>query len=421
MFVIKYKFIILNRIKGYSMAMTLVSLAILSSLLLMLYSLSVYYLNSSKLEIMRTQAYSLAEGGIDKALHELSYDPSYSGETNLTITGNVGVADITVTSVDSSTRIITSQSYIPNKTNTQFARKFRVVANRDPSVSGNAFTFAIQAGEGGFWSAIGKNPHINGSIYSNQNVEILGPGSAVDGNVDAVGTVKVPKKSVAGSITQGVSVAPMPTVDFEYWKEQAQNIGTTHDGDYSIAGNGDYYFGGAGNISIITGRLLISGNANIYLKGPVWIKGTNGSSIEISSNPKIYISADLEGNKTIILCDGKITFSGNARIESQKADTWLLLISTYPGSLDVNNTSIAIDANVHLEDTILYGYNSAINFGTNSSGVFAGAFVAQKILIYSNLSLSYQTGLGSISLEQAQAPEGGGFTVSNSSFAELKP
>ncbi|KKP88530.1 MAG: hypothetical protein UR93_C0012G0008 [Berkelbacteria bacterium GW2011_GWA2_35_9] len=409
-----------NQRSGFSLVLTIIAVSTLSTLLLSLFSLNRFFLNNASRGLMRVQALALAEGGIDKALHELSYNSTYSGEDNLMITGSPGVADITVQTPDSATRIITSTAYIPAKLNPKIKRKLRVTAVADPNATGNAFTFAVQAGEGGFYGIEKKNPTIHGSIYSNENVEILGPGSVVDGNIDAVGTINV-RGIVGGIKTEGVTLAPMPTVDIDYWKQQAQDTGETYIGDYIISGSGNFYLGGEGNVSVIDGRLLVVGNANIYLKGPVWIKGTGGSSIEISSNPHFYISADLEGNKTIILNDGKVAISGNATVESQKPDAWVLLISTYPGSLNLDTSGILINANVHLEDTILYGYNSAVEFAQNSSGVFAGAFVAQKIIIKSNLNLTYQSGLGSISFEKAVAPDGGGFTVVKSSFAELQP
>lgn len=407
--------------KGFSLVLIMIVLATISSLLIGLYSLNRFFIASGSRGIMRMQALALAEGGIDKALHDLSYNSNYTGETNLSIQGSPGVADISVQTPDSATRIITSQSYLPSKLDPKVTRKLKVTAVGDPTVSGNAFTFAIQAGEGGFYGANKKNPHIVGSIYSNENVEILGPGSVVDGNVDAVGTVNV-RGSVGGTISEGVSVAPLPTVDLDYWRQEAQAHGTTHSGDYVISQNGgNYYLGGDGNISVITGRLQIVANANVYFKGPVWIKGLGGNSIEISSNPRLYLSAEIAGDKSIILADQRIVISGNASFESQKPDAWMLILTDYPGSLTPATSSFIINANVHLEDAILYAYNGAINFGVNSSGVFAGAFAAQKILINSNLSLSYQTGLGSISFEQAEAPEGGGYTLQKGSFAELIP
>ena len=407
--------------RGFSLVLTVFVLATISTLLISLYSLNRFFINSSSRGMMRAQALALAEGGIDKALHDLSYNSNYSGETNLSIQGNPGVVDITVQTSNNATRTVISQSYIPSKSNLKVTRKLRVTAVADPTINGNAFTFAIQAGPGGFYSTQKRNPSIHGSIYSNENVEILGPGSVVDGNIDAVGTVNV-RGSVGGTITQGAQAAPLPTVDLDYWRQEAQNQGTTHTGDYVISKNGgNYNLGGDGNISVITGRLQIVANANVYFKGPVWIQGTGGNSIEISANPRLYISSELEGNKTILLADQRIVISGNATLSSQKPDAWILILTDYPGSLTPATSSFIINANVTLEDAILYAYNGAIEFGTNSSGVFAGAFVAQKILIDSNLSLSYQTGLGNVSFEQAQAPEGGGFTIQKGSFAELNP
>lgn len=407
--------------RGFSLVLALIVLAVVSSLLLSLYSLNRFFLNSGSHGIMRAQALALAEGGIDKALHELSYNPNYSGENDFTITPTPGIGVIEVQMPDSATRTITSTAYIPDKLNPKVKRKIRLTAVADPSGSGNAFTFAVQAGEGGFYGATKKNPTIHGSIYSNENVEILGPGSVVDGNIDSVGIVNI-RGSVGGTITQGVNPAPLPSVDLDYWRQEAQNHGTTHTGDYVINQNGgNYYLGGDDNISIITGRLQIVANANVYFEGPVWIQGTGGNSLEISANPRLYISSELSGNKTILLADQRIVISGNATLQSQKPDAWILILTAYPGSLEPQTSSFIINANVTLEDAILYAYNGAIEFGSSSSGVFAGAFVAQKILIQSNLSLSYQTGLGSISFEQAQTPEGGGFTIQKGSFAELIP
>ncbi len=103
--------------RGFSLVFVLIVIALLGGLLAALFSLSAAFTESGERLIKQTQALALAEGGAQKAIHELSYNASYTGETNFSLSPLPGVADITVTAPTPETRLITSQSFYPSKAN----------------------------------------------------------------------------------------------------------------------------------------------------------------------------------------------------------------------------------------------------------------------------------------------------------------
>lgn len=404
--------------RGFSLVFVLIVIALLGGLLAALFSLTASFVESGERLLKQTQALALAEAGAQKAIHELSYNTNYTGETDFSLSSTPGVVDITVTAPTSETRLITSQSFYPSKANPKYSRKVQLQAQGNPEVAGDVFSFAIQSGNGGFYSPENRNPNIRGSIYSNENVELLGTGSKVSGDVSAVGTVTI-NGHVGGTVTEGVESKSLPQVDFDYWKNEASK-GITHEGDLAVTSNTTLTLGGAGNISIINGRLQITSSPKIYLAGPVWVKGTGGNSLEISGNPSFIISSSLPTNKTILLADQRIVISGNASVSTDKPDAWLLFTSTHPGTLEPSTPAIEINANVHFKNTIVYAYNGQLWFKPNTSGVFGGSFVAPKLLIDSNLKLEWQSGLATISFNDGEGPQGGGFSFISGTYSELK-
>ena len=377
---------------------------------------SIAFKNAGRL-VAITQAKELARGGIDRAAHKLSYDLNYTGETDVSISPVAGSIDISVTAPDQTTRQITVQSYVPNKQNPQITYKANASAATEEGAQGSVFSYALQVGQGGFYA--NQNPHINGSIYSNENISILGSGSSVSGNASAVGTVNI--AGSVGSVNQGVTPAPLTEIDFTSWENEASAHGAAHNGDYAVASNSPITLGGDGNISVITGRLLISANPVITVAGPIWVQGIGGSSIEISGNPKFVIPENYGGSTTAIIANQRITISGNAEFKTDKLGAWLLLATKYPGTISPNTPAINIAANVKFYAASLYSSNGKLTFQNNTSGVKAVAFEAQRIQIDRNLTIDYDQGLAAINFEKPNAPSGGGFVITPGTYSEFIP
>ncbi|NCO44040.1 hypothetical protein GW889_00740 [Candidatus Berkelbacteria bacterium] len=403
--------------KGFTVVFAVIVIASLAVLVLGLYSLnSTMYGNTGRL-VALSQARSLAQGGIDRAVHALSYDQSYTGESDLALPPVDGVLDIVVSAPDATTRIITATAYIPNKVLPLITYTTSAQGVASLGSQGNVFSFALQVGQGGFYAS--NNVHINGNIYSNADIAIEGSGSSVSGDASAVGEVEI--NGHVGTMHEGVPVVPMTQVDFSAWHNEAQAHGTTHVGDLAISSNSPLTLGGDGNISVITGRLLISSSPQITLAGPVWIKGIGGSSLEISGNAKFTIPSSFAQSTTAIIADQKITISGNAQFSTDKMGAYMMIVSDYPGTLTPDTPAIDIAANAKFDAATLFAPNGKLTFTSATSGVSAIAFEAQKIHIDSNLTLNYQQGLASLSFKQPNTPSGGGFTITPGSYSVPTP
>lgn len=401
------------RHSGFTIIFTVIVIASLGALVLGLYSLnSVMYGNTGRL-VALSQARILAQGGVDKAVHALSYDQSYVGQSDIVLPPLDGVLDIVVSAPDSTHRLITATAYIPNKTLPLITYTTSAQGVASLGSQGNVFSFALQVGQGGFYAS--KNVHIDGNIYSNENIDIDGSGSSVSGDASAVGEVDI--EGHVGTTHEGVPMVPMTQVDFSAWRADAQSHGTTHTGDLAVSSNSPLILGGDGHISVITGRLLVSASPQITLAGPVWVKGTGGSSIEISGNAKFTIPATFTSSTTAIIADQKITLSGNAQFSTDKVGAYMMIASDYPGTLTPDTPAIDIASNAKFDAATLFAPNGKLTFTSTTSGVSAVAFEAQKIQIDSNLTLIYKQGLASLSFKQPNTPSGGGFTITPGSYS----
>ncbi len=358
------------------------------------------------------QAEALADAGLEHGLTQLRGNASYSGET---LSLGVGTVTVTITA-DGLDRIVTAQADVGGTLVGPVRRVRRLVAQGDPAAAGAAFSYAIQTGEGGFATGSHKNPMIDGNIVSNGNVEILGSGARVTGNVTAAGTV-TNNGTVDGTITQRAPAQPLPDIDIGAWQALAE-AGATHTGDYAIADNGVRTLGAPDSIGVITGRLLISGNATINLVGPLWIKGAGGTSMEISSNPRFILDDDV--TQAVIINDGRLLFSGNARFETDDDDSDLLVYTSAPGSVDPSYEAVSVNANTRFLNAALYAANGQIAVGPSASGLSITSFTAQRLFVDSNARIEYSEGLIDARFSPA-GPSGGNFVVTPGSYQSLNP
>jgi hypothetical protein len=128
------------------------------------------------------QALQIAEAGIDKAIYQLNQNGSYTGETNTALPG--GQLTITVSSIDASTKRITSTGYVPTSANPIATRVVKASTNIGNTTI--AFRFGVQIGDGGV--SMNNGSQVNGSIYSNGSVSgsgtITGDATAALGVAD---------------------------------------------------------------------------------------------------------------------------------------------------------------------------------------------------------------------------------------------
>ncbi len=153
---------------GYILILGIVVMAILITMSGALWGYTALQIKGSSQAISKTQAWHIAEAGIDKALSELNTGSSFSGESDVAL--NEGTYTTTITSIDSNNKQIISTGYIPNSTNP--IAEVTVKVNVSIDLSAVAFNFGVQIGEGGLTMA--NNSTITGNLYSNGNVSGTG-------------------------------------------------------------------------------------------------------------------------------------------------------------------------------------------------------------------------------------------------------
>jgi len=157
---------------------------------------------SERQTIAGAQALQLAEAGIDKAAYHLNQDSSYTGESN-TALGN-GTFTVSVSTINSSTKRITSTGYIPNSANPQTVKTVKTTMSISNSVI--AFNYGVQSGTGGFvmsgGATLNGNVYSNGSIVATSGVRITGSATAANPpgvSADQANAAPVPINSCTSS------------------------------------------------------------------------------------------------------------------------------------------------------------------------------------------------------------------------------
>jgi len=124
---------------------------------------------------LKTISQNIAEAGIQKAIWCLNqtegsncggtYGSNYAGENDLSF--NDGILDISITTIDGTTKSIESSAYYPDKITTvgKSIIKSKAIISSDKA----SFSYGLQVGQGGI--KMDNNVRINGSVYSHGNIE----------------------------------------------------------------------------------------------------------------------------------------------------------------------------------------------------------------------------------------------------------
>lgn len=120
-------------------------------------------------------ALQIAQAGIDKAIWCLNqgsgtncggtFGGNFIGET--AVAAPPGEFTTSITSIDSSTKEITSTGYIPNSDDPAFSKTIRARATIDTDQVN--FSFGMQVGDGG--ATMENTSRVNGSVYSNGSID----------------------------------------------------------------------------------------------------------------------------------------------------------------------------------------------------------------------------------------------------------
>lgn len=125
------------------------------------------FARSERHTIASEQALALAEAGIDEAAYQLNQGSSYAGESNTSL--GSGTYTVSVTSIDGSTKRVTSTGYVPNASSPVATRTVKATLSINANIV--AFRYGVQAGDGGF--SLSGGATINGNVYSNGNINAV--------------------------------------------------------------------------------------------------------------------------------------------------------------------------------------------------------------------------------------------------------
>src|SRR3990172_3812252 len=108
---------LLVKVRGQILIIAIIFLAVVLILSATLFAKVGNFLQFGSISIAREQATALAEAGVDRAVWRLNKTAgAYTGETN-TALGTQGMFTVTIQTVSSNLKKITSTGYYPNATN----------------------------------------------------------------------------------------------------------------------------------------------------------------------------------------------------------------------------------------------------------------------------------------------------------------
>lgn len=362
--------------RGQILVITVIFLAVILILSTSLFTRVTAFLKFGSNSIMREQAINLAEAAIDKTVWQLNQTGgTYTGEAD-TAVGTTGTFTVTVTDKSPGIKTITATGFVPNSA----APKEKQVIKVDTSISGEtiSFRYAIQVGTGGLTMA--NSSQVNGTVYSNANV--TGSGSAtIAGDAYAVGTISSPRPIITGTKHPSSPPSVMPTVDYQYWKDQAaavpDNITTcsptcTISSDTSI---GPHKY---------IGNLNISNNAHVTIDGPIWVTG----DVNITQGgTQVILNPSFGSEGTVFIADGKIEIEQGGSFIPTNADPkgYILVVTT-------STSSEAIEIANSAASAIFYALDGGAQL---SQSAHVSALVAKSLSMQNTASLDYDQGLAS--------------------------
>ena len=343
----------------------------------------------SRRSVLSTQAFEMAEAGVEYYRWHLSHAPAdfkdgtngsgpyvrnFYDKNNILI----GTYTLTITPASGGGSVIIKS--VGTSAVDPLAK--RIIVSKLSTGTGVTFHYGVQSGVGGF--IMGNNSTVNGNVFSNGNIT-GGNGSSITGNANAVGTVT---NVSAGTVQTGVTAQALPITDDEIsgWKADAAT--TTFVGNKTLSGTNN----SLGPIKI-QGNLILNGNASLTVTGTVWVTGT----ITLGNNASINLSSSYGGSGGILMADGAISFGNDVNLGgSGTTGSYLMIIS-------LSNSSSAINlGNGNASTVMLYAPNGTINVGNNAS---LRALAANTINLGNNVDLNYVSGI--IDTTFSSGPSGG--------------
>jgi len=330
--------------------------------------------------VRSSQAYYIAEAGIEDALLRLKQNYQMAPLSYNLNVGN-GSIDVDIPSIVGGSRTVTSQGNISNR-----IRKIQIVYSIDTEEI--SFQYGAQVGDGGL--VMDNDSKVYGNVFSNGNIScsntslitdtviVAGLGNTISGAIIGgdlyVNTCN--NSTISGdlyalvdnscSYSSFISQAPpdlipLPISDAKIteWKQEAEAGGII--GDYNLAGSSSDSLGPVK----INGDLTLENNSELTITGTIWVTG----NVNVKNDVIVHLSFDYGTLSGIFISDGIITLENDSRSSgSGQPGSYLLYISTSlanPAILTkndikadiiyTNNGWIAIENDVDVREVIGYG------------------------------------------------------------------
>jgi len=363
------------------------------------------FIRFSGQKTLEQQALSLADAGVEYAIFKLNENAGnwYGSGSEISV-GNTGTFFVTVTDDSPTTKLIQSTSYVPNSTNVRKKAAIKV-----QMVIGNqtiAFNFATQTGEGGV--EMNQSSTINGNIYSNGSITAgNGNQQTIDGEAYAVGTIDSPPIDVtSGIIEENQPPEPLPTVDYQFWRDEATAGGTIDcaitpsdcdiDGIVTSIGPKKYI-----------GNLTISNQSVVTIEGPIYVE--SGNLTVRNGGTEVNLSESFGSSGTVIITDGIVTVEqgGAFNPNSASPEGYILVVttSTAEPAMSISNQGA---------NAVFYALDGAAEL-TQSAQV--NSLVAKKLTMRNSATLTYASGLASAKFSSGP---GGSWVVKRGSYQYTK-
>lgn len=248
----------------------------------------------------RTQAFYLAEAGVDEALVALNNNFSYtgSGVAELRQGGSkIGEYETAVSTITATRKRILSYGYFPDKANVRAQRCIEAIVKKESPP--DFFDYAI-------YSAGLVDP--NGNSY------------AVNGDVVYADSIDNPG-NISGTVSQDATVAPLAAFDFTVLRSISVAQGNLYDSDRldDVQNNSDSFPSSFWYLAPTDPSDPTTGTPNVvYVEGDMVLNGNIGTVGgfflvvgNVLTDPDDIADSTLNGNGTV---DGCIYTTGKFRI-----------------------------------------------------------------------------------------------------------
>lgn len=359
--------------------------------------------------IKSSQAYYVAEAGIEDALLRLNKGMNFSSPYNLIV--GQGTATIEISDSIGGSRTIISQGDMLNR-----IRKVRAI--RAMTTEKISFYYGAQVGDGGM--SMGNNSEIQGSVFSNSSVrgaghitgtvKVAGSGNRIQDlfiDEDAYahncrdctiagtlyywtgGSINNCKAGIRSKAVLPESL-PVSQENITNWQDEAScnnNPSCIYSGDYIVPQNTTVYLGP----QKIEGDLIIENNAVLVVTGIIWVAGdglTTDGDVLPDNDTEIKLDLSYGFTSGVILADGKIRVENNVKLSgSGIVGSYIMLLSTDP-SVDPDDP--AIDVLNNAEGAILYASVGMLRLHNN---IKIREGTAYQISLDNDAVIRYQSGL----------------------------